>query len=374
MPSFQTFDHSYRKALKNDHPGPSAVKYAAKKYVSQLLDTFDLEYVTKGTEVDITDDFVNDYIDLREKGKAHEKAFTSASAHLKDVINSIEKAEKRQRERGNRVGRERMKPYSENIDDFIEHVKRGVDGMHVHDTTPRYHEQRHHTERAYTARYVPQNSPAPPMPAGRGRYEFPEPVYASPRKEFFSEKSYFPDMASPEEFFRKISRSGGYGWKAPAGTGAQDYNTQEFRPSVTGRWKDTREYEEFGMRGTWREENGSSGERERYESREDRPRYKPYKTKEYVPREDRPRYKSHKPSPPPVSPSLTLNLYDILGVSCTATQAEIKTAYRKLSLKHHPDRCEEKDEATGKMAEINMANDVLSDEWKRRAYNLTGRV
>jgi curved DNA-binding protein CbpA len=55
---------------------------------------------------------------------------------------------------------------------------------------------------------------------------------------------------------------------------------------------------------------------------------------------------------------------------------EIRTAYRKLSLKHHPDRVgeAEKGKATVKMAEINQAYDVLGNEEGRRYYDVPGRV
>jgi len=71
------------------------------------------------------------------------------------------------------------------------------------------------------------------------------------------------------------------------------------------------------------------------------------------------------------------DLYDVLGVSRTASQDEIKKAYRKLSLKYHPDRQGNKSEvekkaAAEKMAEINSAYDVLGDEKKRQTYDMGG--
>jgi DnaJ-class molecular chaperone len=58
--------------------------------------------------------------------------------------------------------------------------------------------------------------------------------------------------------------------------------------------------------------------------------------------------------------------YKTLGLTNTASQDEIKKAYRKLSLKHHPDRSGEKE----KFQELNEAYEVLSDERKRKQYDM----
>lgn len=63
--------------------------------------------------------------------------------------------------------------------------------------------------------------------------------------------------------------------------------------------------------------------------------------------------------------------YKVLGVAKTATPEEIKKAFRRLARKYHPDVSKETDPAS-RMAEINEANDVLSDPDKRAAYDTVG--
>lgn len=63
------------------------------------------------------------------------------------------------------------------------------------------------------------------------------------------------------------------------------------------------------------------------------------------------------------------NYYDVLGVSKTASQDEIKSAYRKLAKQYHPDFHPGDAAAAEKFKEINEANAVLSDEQKRKQYD-----
>ena len=64
--------------------------------------------------------------------------------------------------------------------------------------------------------------------------------------------------------------------------------------------------------------------------------------------------------------------YEVLGVSKTATEAEIKKAYRKLAMKYHPDYNPGDKEAEEKFKEINEAHEVLSDPEKRQKYDQFG--
>jgi curved DNA-binding protein len=67
--------------------------------------------------------------------------------------------------------------------------------------------------------------------------------------------------------------------------------------------------------------------------------------------------------------------YDVLGVSRSATDADIKKAYRRLAMKYHPDRNPGKEkEATEKFKEINEAYGVLGDPEKRQQYDQYGTV
>ena len=65
--------------------------------------------------------------------------------------------------------------------------------------------------------------------------------------------------------------------------------------------------------------------------------------------------------------------YEVLGVSRNATDAELKKAYRRLAMKHHPDRNEGNASAEEKFKEAKEAHDILSDERKRAAYDQFGR-
>jgi curved DNA-binding protein len=64
--------------------------------------------------------------------------------------------------------------------------------------------------------------------------------------------------------------------------------------------------------------------------------------------------------------------YKTLGVPRTATQAEIKKAFRKLARQHHPDRNAGDPAAEERFKDVNEANEVLSDPQKRKQYDELG--
>lgn len=66
------------------------------------------------------------------------------------------------------------------------------------------------------------------------------------------------------------------------------------------------------------------------------------------------------------------DLYSILGVSKNSTQDEIKSAYRKLAMKYHPDKNPGDTAAEEMFKKISAAYDVLGDETKRRQYDSFG--
>lgn len=67
------------------------------------------------------------------------------------------------------------------------------------------------------------------------------------------------------------------------------------------------------------------------------------------------------------------DFYEVLGVSKTASAAELKKAYRQLALKYHPDRNKAAD-AAEKFKEISEAYEVLSNPQKKQTYDQFGHV
>ena len=70
---------------------------------------------------------------------------------------------------------------------------------------------------------------------------------------------------------------------------------------------------------------------------------------------------------------MSKDLYQILGVSKTASEAEIKSAYRKLARKYHPDLNKDDKAAAEKFKEVSAAYEVLGDKEKRKKYD-TGEI
>ncbi|KAF2829977.1 DnaJ-domain-containing protein [Ophiobolus disseminans] len=265
--------------------------------------------------------------------------------------------------------------------------------------------------------------PPPPMPSGKGKYEFPDPIYPSdsrqeyhPRHEYragpnietrepsFSE-DWFPrgENREPQAPRRTPRRAETY---EPKPSNGHHYRfserTHSFSASNERRPRhETREPRSPSFRPTtWEDNHDPSspkfGRRPRRSPSPPSPRSHPRrKTRDPSPSSSRPRprHESRKSSsssrprprrethsPPPADhehidgqrPSTCF--YELLGLTKSASPDEIKKAYRKMSLKHHPDRVVgDKTAATNKMAEINQANDVLSDPLARKHYDRTER-
>ena len=66
--------------------------------------------------------------------------------------------------------------------------------------------------------------------------------------------------------------------------------------------------------------------------------------------------------------------YEVLDVARTADEAELKSAFRKLAMKYHPDRNPNDSEAEARFKELNEAYQTLSDGQKRAAYDRFGHA
>ena len=67
-----------------------------------------------------------------------------------------------------------------------------------------------------------------------------------------------------------------------------------------------------------------------------------------------------------------IDYYKVLGIDRSASQADIRKAYRRLAKQYHPDINKQDPKAQERFQEINEANEVLSDPEKRKRYDEYG--
>ena len=68
------------------------------------------------------------------------------------------------------------------------------------------------------------------------------------------------------------------------------------------------------------------------------------------------------------------DFYDTLGISSEASKSDIKSAYRKLAMKYHPDRNQGDAGAEQKFKDVSQAYEILKDPKKKQTYDQFGHA
>jgi hypothetical protein len=437
MPKYRGFDHYYRKAVNNGRSCEEAFSYAAQKHVVVLFDNFDLRGDTEIYEP-IVDGASETYDLRYRRGESHLSACGFATRYMDNLVKKWnnqnwtysrgkrgfhERAQSEQQSRSafkdvdefltplpgcghgslhNEDARRDEERTSRRPIIHVELCSGGILSGHRNQTTSRQHlspseplRQSFFTPSPSPSPYIPQSpdyfmsrfANRQPMPADMGQSDFLLSQFTSrahdiPRQPQYPNSSFrhnFEGLASSHTSCFGYSSEPSY-----ESSSNQSYNTQEFRPSGNlrnippSRTSCSAHY----TKGCFSNDPYT----ENHHSKDPRsgPTHRSFHSKEYH-RDggSPPSYSSNAPPPrssPPRSPFLEdamkprTCLYIVLGIPRSAPADEVKKAYRKLSMKHHPDRANgiDKAKATDMMAEINQANDVLSDKKKRAFYDCTG--
>jgi hypothetical protein len=431
MNSFSIFEHAHKKATCNGRSCPEAVTYALNKYFRHLCDSLDLR----------TDEETQEYV-VKEGVEAYRAAGRAGDTNdeaAKDATNRIERMVKDAIKKDGRKSRPEKtytlshRPKREPLDlcedmfeslpkpeprrshtDHSSHAHTGGRLSHHHDdqhhTTHHSHASRftagHHGSYSYAGH---SGRPAPPMPAGTGRFNFPGPEYRDdrtgparshtiqefrpsaghvPGRHLYSTNEYRPSdprrrsgpsrAYTAEEYRPSAGGWSGFSSKAPSsghhysgidGSKGYEWSFTSYSKTSYSHSQATNTYSSY-YSSTGPSPHSPPPHSHSYQT------YEPSGTQHND--HSRPPPRSHhtfEPSGhskrPPADRKPPICFYKVLGVPRTTTEKDIKTAYRKLSLGCHPDR---PTGSTEKMAELNQANYVLSDLEKRRYYDATGCV
>jgi hypothetical protein len=415
MNSFSVFEQAYKKASRNGRSRPEAVAYALNKYFIDVCDHYDLRADEKTQEC-VVKEGIEAYRNAGRAGDTHDEAVKAATKRIKAMVKDAIKKDggKSRPEKTHKASHHsKHDPLDEYGELFESLPKPGPRRSHTDQSSYAHTSRRtsHHEGSHRKSNCSHADRPAPPMPAGTGRFNFPAPEYrgGSTRPARSHTTQEFRPSAKPAPDDRSYSTNDYRPSDARKPSGpSRAYTTTEFRPSEGG-WSGFSSYAPsgghnfFGTDGsTGYEWSSTSYTKTSYSngqapqthssyysgtgpsSHAPPPRSHSHQTFEPSGSQhndhSRPPPRSHQtfepsehtkrpPTPPPADRKPGVCFYKVIGVPRTASQDDIKKAYRKLSLKCHPDR---PTGSTEKMAELNQANDVLSDPEKRKYYDQTG--
>jgi hypothetical protein len=437
MSSFSVFEHAHKKATRNGRSRPEAVTYALNKYFLDLCDSLDLR-TDEETQECVVKEGVEAYRAAGRAGDTHDEAAKDATNRIKRMVKDAIRKDGG-KSRPEKIHTSSHRPKRKPLDDYEDmfeslpklepcrshtdhssHAHTGRRPSHHddddhHHTPVHSHASRptagHHGSHSYAGHSGRQ---APPMPAGTGRFNFPEPEYRDDRTgparsnttqecrpstghvsggRSYSTNEYRPSDARKPSGPSRLYTTEGYrpsagGWSgfssnAPSGghhysgtDGSKGYEWSSTSYSKTSYSYDqaphthSSSYSSTGPsphspppRSHSYQTYEPSGSQHNDHSRPPPRSYHTFEPSEHSKRPPTP--------PPPADRKPPMCFYKVLGIPRTATEEDIKTAYRKLSLGCHPDR---PTGSTEKMAELNQANDVLSDLEKRKYHDTTGCV